>query len=510
MFRWKGAAAVLAISALALTGCSAANSGASEHSADTGGTLVLGDVAAPTTFDAQGAGWGNYSIYYQAVYDTLLLETSDGAIKPFLATKYSYNADRTQLTLSLRTGVKFSDGSTLNAEAVKANLDRYISGDAATVKSNDLSTVKSVTTSGTSTVVLHLDATDPGLLRALTEVAGLVQSPKSFDNKDLATNPDGTGPYVLDTKDTVTGTSYVFTKNKNYWNPSVQHYSKLTINVLSDATANLNAIKAGELNGTTLANNTLIAPTKAAGWTVETNSLDFQGLLLFDRSGSMSPALGNVKVRQAINCAFDRKALLKAVQQGAGEATDQVFPASSHGYDKSLESKYPYDVKKAKSLLAEAGYANGFTIEMPNSAALGSVYTIVQQQLSAIGITVKPVDTGNNFIADMLAPKYPATFMSLGQVNDWNVIQSMIAPKATFNPFHSTDPTVAKLIGDFQNGDEAAQAKAARSLNAYIVDQAWFAPWYRVQGNYATDAHTSVTMMSTNAYPNLYDFTPKS
>ena len=87
------------------------------------------------------------------------------------------------------------------------------------------------------------------MLNYLTRDPGLVGSAENFDSADIATNPIGSGPYILDTAATVTGTSYVYTKNPDYWNPDVQHYDNLTINVLADPTAGLNAIKAGEANG---------------------------------------------------------------------------------------------------------------------------------------------------------------------------------------------------------------------------------------------------------------------
>ena len=99
--------------------------------------------------------------------------------------------------------------------------------------------------------------------------------------------------------------------------------------------------------------------------------------------------------------------------------------------------------------------------------------------------------------------------MALEQNPDWQLIQFMIAPNAIFNPFKYEDPTVNQLIAEIQNGDEATQAEKAGELNEYIVEQAWFAPWYRVMGVMATDANTTVEMLPTNAYPAIYDFQPK-
>lgn len=508
MFRWKATAAAIAIAALALTGCAA---GGSEGAGDgeSGGTLTLGAILAPNTFDPAGSEWGNRAPYYQAVYDTLLLATPEGTIEPWLATEWSYNEDNTVLTITLRDDVAFSDGSELDSADVVATMQR--SKDGTGPDKGYFANVASIEAPDPVTVVLTLSAPDPALVNYLTRTAGLVASSESLESDDLATNPIGSGPYVLDTGATVTGTSYVYTKNEDYWNPDAQHYDDLVINVLADPTAALNAIKAGEANGVKLVSNDNLAEVEGAGWTVNANELDFQGILLLDRAGTQAPELADVRVRQAINYAFDRAGLLTALQSDHGTVTTQVFPTSSDAYDPALDEYYTYDPEKAKDLLAEAGYEDGLTISMPTVSLLGAAtYTLIQQQLADVGITVEGTEVApGNFIADLLAPKYPASFMALEQNPDWQLIQFMIAPTAVFNPFHYEDPQVNEYIEQIQFGDEATQASVAKELNTYIVEQAWFAPFYRVQGSVATDADTTVEMLPSNAYPAIYDFQPK-
>jgi len=512
MIRWKKAAAAAAIAvttALAVTACAG---GSSDGGGGTGsgGTLTLSAILAPTTLDPSGAEWGNRSPFYQSMFDTLLLATPDGTIEPWLATKWAYNDDNTVLTLTLRDDVTFTDKSKLTAGVVVKNLQRFKDG--TSPDAGYFAGVKSFEAPDDTTVVITLNAPDPAMLNYLTRDPGLVGSEASIESADVATTPVGSGPYQLDTADTVTGTTYVYTKNDKYWNPDVQHYDKLVINVLTDPTAALNAIKAGEANGVKLVNNDALAEVEGAGWTVNANELDFQGLLLLDRAGSMDPALGNVKVRQAINFAFDRAGLLKATQSDHGTVTTQVFPATSAAYDKSLDKYYTYDPAKAKELLKEAGYPNGLTIKMPTVSALGATTnTLIAQQLADVGITVEATDVPiGNFISDLIAPKYPASFMALEQNPDWQLIQFMIAPTAVFNPFKYQDPKVDDYMKQIQYGDQATQDSVAKELNTYIVEQAWFAPFYRVQGSFATDANTTVKMLPTNAYPAIYDFTPKS
>ncbi|MBW9109101.1 peptide ABC transporter substrate-binding protein [Microbacterium trichothecenolyticum] len=510
MFRWKATAATIAIAALALTGCAGAGDDGSGGS-DSGRAdrLTLTAIVAPTSYDiGQGAEYGNRSPFFQAVFDTVLQKNSAGEIEPWLATEWEYNEDNTVLTLTLRDDVEFTDGTPLDAEAVVASFERFRDGtspQAATFAGKEFAAVDA------TTVTITQPAPDPSLINLLSIAPGLIQAPSTFDDPDSATEPIGSGPYVLDTASTVTGTTYVYTANPDYWNADAVKYDNLTINVIEDPTATLNAMKAGEANGAKIVNNDTIPEIEASGWTIESNELDFHGLLLFDRNGAMAPELADVKVRQAINMAFDREALLEALQAGYGTVTEQVFPETSVGYDDALDSTYEYDPEGAKELLAEAGYPDGFSIDMMSTPAFQTTFDLVAQQLADIGITVNYTDPGTgNFITDMLAPKYPATWMALEQNPDWQLINFMIAPDATFNPFHSQDPQVDEYISTIQNGTEDEAEQATKDLNAWIVENAWFAPFFRVQGTYAVDANTNLEFWPTNAYPSIFDFSPKN
>jgi len=510
MFRWKATAATIAIAALALTGCAGGGDGGS-GAGDSGRAdrLTLTAIVAPTSYDiGAGAEYGNRSPFFQAVFDTLLQKDSKGEIEPWLATEWVYNDDNTVLTLTLRDDVEFTDGTKLDADAVVASLERFRDGtspQAATFAGKEFAAVDA------TTVTITQAAPDPSLVNLLSIAPGLIQAPSTFDDPDSATQPVGSGPYVLDTASTVTGTTYVYTANPDYWNADAVKYDNLTINVIDDPTATLNALKAGEANGAKIVNNDTIPEIEASGWTIESNELDFQGLLLFDRDGTMAPELADVNVRKAINMAFDREALLKALQAGYGTVTEQVFPATSVGYDESLDSTYEYDPEGAKKLLADAGYPDGFTLNMMSTPAFQTTFDLVAQQLADIGITVNYTDPGTgNFITDMLAPKYPATWMALEQNPDWQLINFMIAPGATFNPFHSEDPQVDEYISTIQTGTQDEAEQATKDLNAWIVDNAWFAPFFRVQGTYATDANTNLEFWPTNAYPSIFDFSPKN
>ena len=509
MFRWKKAAAVIAAaSAFLLSACGGGNSTTTAGSSTGGGTLTLGLLTQATTFSAADMNWANESPYGQAVYDGLVRANPDGTIVPWLATKWSYDSTKTALTMTLRTDVKFTDGTAFDATVAAQNLLRFRDGNSP--NKSLLALVKDAKAVNSDTLEIDLKEPDPALLSSLSQNAGLEESPKAFNSADIKTVPVGSGPYTLDSADTVIGSTYTFVKNTSYWAPNTVHYDKIVMNVYSDATALLNAIKAHQVNAANTIDNSAVDQIKAAGFNIDPLELNWTGLILFDRNGTMNKALGDVRVRQAINYAFDTSALLKAVGKGYGTTTTQVFPTNSPGYDKSLDSYYTYNPTKAKQLLSEAGYPNGFTLNMPSTTLIApATFTLVKQQLAAIGITVKYTDAGNNFITDMLAPKYPATYMILQEdPTAWQILNFSLLPTATFNPFHVNDPKIVSLAKTIQTGTEAQASTATKELDKYIVEQAWFAPWYRMQSSFVSDANTQVTVQQGNAYPYLWNFKP--
>lgn len=506
MFRWKTLAVGVAASALALTACSGSADSTSSGGSD---TLTLGVIVAATTFEAAGMSFANESPYGQAVYDSLLTADPDNTIEPSLATDWSYNDDQTVLTLDLRDDVTFTDGEKFDADAAVQNLLRFRDGTSA--NASYLAAVKDVVAVDDDTIEIQLDYADPALLINLTKNAGYQESPAAFENDDVQTNPVGSGAYILDTSATVAGSSYTFTKNDDYWNPDNQHYDKLVIKVYSDSTALLNAIKGGQVNAANTLDNSTNDEIEAAGYTLVPFELNWAGMILYDRGGTINPALGDVRVRQAINYAFDRDGLLESLGDGLGTVTEQIFPTSSEAYDESLDSTYSYDPEKAKELLAEAGYADGFSLDLPMSSLFDTSLTaIIEQQLGDIGIAVTWTDTGNNFITDIIAGKYAATWMTLEQNSDWDLINFAISPTATWNSLHYEDDTMNGYIDAYKaTTDDAERAEIAKQINTYTVEQAWFAPWYRPQSTYVTDANTTAVAQTSNAYPYLWNITPK-
>jgi len=503
--------ALTAVSAVLMLSAAACGSGSGSGSgkAATGGTLTLAPLVAAQPWDLADAGLGNNAQYYQPVYDSLLRLSPTADVKPNLATKWSYNAARTVLTMTLRSGVKFTDGTALDATAVKTNLLHTEKG--TSEAAGQLKGISGVEVVNATTVAIKLSAPDPSLVPNLGNVAGMIASPKAIAAGTIKTTPVGSGPYTLDKSATTDGSTYTFVRNQDYWNKAAFPFDKIVLKPLTDPTAVLNALRSGQVNGALLASAKNVAPAKSSGLTVtKYTSGDVEGVYIWDREGKIVKALGDVRVRQALNYAFDRSTIVKTAKQGLGKATTQIFNPGGSAFDSSLDSKYSYDPAKAKQLLAEAGYPNGFSVTVPDvSSVFPDQQAAMVQQLEDIGIKVKvdkiPV---TQFISALLAGKYPLSYMTLASFRPWDTIQIEVAKSALWNPLHSSDPKVTDLITKAQSATGAAQDALFKQLNTYLVDQAWNAPWDSVEATYATTKGVTFTPQAFAAVPPIYNFKP--
>lgn len=476
-----------------------------------GKTLTIGMVADVTSFRVPDATFGNANLYYQTVYDTLLQETPDGKIIPSAATAWKWDPSSTKLTLTIRSGMKFTDGTPVNAAAVVANLNRFVKGGTSTEKGT-LANMKIATATGPNTVVITLKNNDPAFELYLTKSAALLESPKNFTNPAEKTEPVGSGPYKLDKLKSKFGSSYTFVKNPGYWNAKAVKFDTVVLKVISDSTAAVNALKAGQIDGMNVTKADSIPSLEASNMNFATQYNDWVGLVFADRSGKQGTPLKNVKVRQAINMAFDRPAMLAALRGKYGVVTQQIFGTKSQAYVKSLDSYYKYDVAGAKKLLAEAGYPDGFTIKMPSMAAYSGPArpALIAAQLKAIGITVQYVpETLATFVTNVLTPKYAAWDMALERSpSDWANINYAVSKTAGWNADKFSDATTIDLISQIQESRAANRKALLQKLNTYLVEQAWFCPWYANQTTFAHTPKIKVSVQPGNVMPYLFNYSP--
>ncbi|MEW2378619.1 ABC transporter substrate-binding protein [Micromonospora sp. NPDC047812] len=473
--------------------------------------LTIGTMTATRSMDPIDAGGGSIP-YFQAVYDTLLKREPDGSLTPMLARSWTYDTSQTALTLTLREGVTFDDGTALDASAVKANLDRFRAGGGAEV--GQAATTASVEAPDAKTVVIRLSGPDPALLNSLSDAYGLIANPVKFgQDKPFASVPDGTGPYELDQQATTVGSVWTYTRAANYWGTAAA-FEKVVIRVFDNENAIVNGLRTGQIDTAVL--QTVDQQTAAtAGTNLKTTSqeIDLKLFNIFDRKGAKIAALGDPRVRQAINYAIDRDILVQQIQQGRGTATSQIWGVQAPGHVKELDSFYRHDPAKAKALLAEAGYAAGFDLTLPRLAALvpDSLAEALRTDLGAVGIRLKwdDLDRATFLTSTFRQFKYPGVVMNGGQPSlDWATISGSLLPKTVANPFGDTDATIQDLTAKIRAGSPEQAARHAQQLNRHIVEQAWFVPLYRMQYMHVTVPSVTAVPQAGLAVPALYNYRP--
>jgi peptide/nickel transport system substrate-binding protein len=212
-------------------------------------------------------------------------------------------------------------------------------------------------------------------------------------------------------------------------------------------------------------------------------------LLLTDHLGKIVPALGNLKVRQAINMVFDKQAMAKNLYAGNAVPTAQTFRPGSAAYIQNLKDPYPYDVAKAKQLMAQAGYSSGFSLQLPTIAGQNfeTLMPYVTQQLALINIKVKQVPlSGANAITNLLSGKYPVVLWQLGNLG-LSALQIYIedTPQGYWDLEHQPDQYVDSRWQQIATADPATSQKLQQEINRYIIAQAWYAPMVYMGNNFA-------------------------
>jgi peptide/nickel transport system substrate-binding protein len=497
------------LSAIMLSACtpnSSTTGGATGGSA-AGRTLTLAVDADYIGFDpAKQQSGGTVVGIWQTVWDTLLKYSPEGEIVPNLAESFTMNDDNTVLTMKLRSGVKFTDGTAVDAAAAKASIEHMKTGGG-----SDASRVANLTVEASDAMTLVLTSPKPnGLMPTFMCLApGIVASPASLTAANRDQVPVGSGPYKLDAAATTTGATYSFVRNPDYWNKDAYPFEKVTFKILLDITARVSALKSGQV-GASPATSQTAAELKGSGLNLLESKVNWAGLFLGDRSGKSIPALGQLKVRQAMNMVFDREGIVKALFQGNGSVTNQIFNDKSEAYLADAANQYPFDVAKAKSLMAEAGYEGGFDLTIPSVNSLDYANPIITQQLGLLNIRVTEKKlSGGTALLEILSGKYPVFYFTLeSRAALWDIVQAVV-PDAIWNITKDQDPALTPLLEKAQTL-KGAEAKAnAQAINKFLIDNAWFSPWALPTNFYATDKTTTASPVLGSTVPYLFTFNAK-
>jgi peptide/nickel transport system substrate-binding protein len=477
-------------------------------------TLNIALNGPPLSFDPARADNGNGVIYTQLVYEPLIRAASDGTLQPGLATEWGYVGEgNKQFEVKIREGAKFSDRTPVTTEAVAASLNYFVKN--ATGPTAAAFAGITATAVDASTVSIATAQDNPSLPELMNQIylAGDIIAPAGLANPEaLASAPIGAGPYVLDASATVSGDHYTYTANPEYWDKSAQHFKTIVVKVIPSTTSALQALRTGQVDFMTGDAQTVEA-AKGANLQVFNGPQAWEGFFLIDRAGQVVPAMGDVRVRQALNYAIDREAIATALYGEYGSANVQPNTTGWDGYDPALEGAYTYDPERAKALLAEAGYADGFVLPV-HYFAVGQTETMVQavaSQLEEIGVTMelKPNPDITAYVTDLLSKQFPVTSLTFGGQPQFVNIAQNWAATGVLNPFGVTDPAFVELY------EQAASASAdeidakMKATMKKVVEDAYTLPVAQIDAIYfAREGLDGIKLNPRGSRVNPLDWTP--
>ncbi|HSR71484.1 MAG TPA: ABC transporter substrate-binding protein [Kiloniellales bacterium] len=412
--------------AVAATAVLLVTSAANAQAPKQGGQMVVTYKDDISTLDpAIGYDWQNWSMI-KSLFDGLMdYKPGTTELIPDLAESYSVSNDGLVYTFNLRKGVKFHNGRELTSTDIKYSIERSVNPTTQSpgqgffwqIKGFDEMTsgasqeLSGITTPDPYTVVIELSQPDATFLQivAINFAFAVPREEVEKYGADFGRNPVGTGAFRM--TEWTLGQRVVFERNKDYFREGSPYLDKIIFEVGQDPSVALLRLKRGEVD-------VLGDPIPSANFLQERNDPANQGLIVkgdllhtgYITMNVTKPPFDNKLVRQAVNMAINKERVLRIVNN-RGVVANQPLPPAMPGYDTSYEG-YPYDPAKAKQLLAEAGYPNGFETELyaMNTDPNPRIAQSFQQDLAAIGIKAEikalaqatVIDAGGQGAAPML------------------------------------------------------------------------------------------------------------
>lgn len=475
-----------------IAGCSTAKP-TSEPSKSTPSTdnkkltdLVVAQAANPTTMDPQDAQDTLSFSIMTSMYEGLLGFDKDMKVVPVLAASMpELSKDAKSVTFTLKKGIKFQDGTDFNADAVKANIDR-VKNPANKLKRSSL-----------FAVVDHAEVIDPykvkivlskpfaAIVQTFAHPAAMMISPKAIKDygKDVSRHPVGTGPFqFIEWKD---GDHVTVKKFDGYWDKNnAAKVNSITYKPVTEASSRVAMLKTGEAQFVYPMPPDQVDAVKSDANVSVTNSQSI--IVRYIALNVTKKPFDDVRVRQALNYAVDKNAMVKVVARGFGTISDSPIAPNVWGYQK--QQPYAFDVAKAKQLLTEAGLPNGFETTIWTSNATESVKSaeFIQQQWKAIGVKANVQQMESGTLSQQMYVKPADSKMvtysggwspSTGEA-DWGIrplLTKALFPPAGYNVGYYTNAQVEKDIATgLTSADEKERLAAYADAQKTIMADA---PW---------------------------------
>ncbi|WP_342372421.1 ABC transporter substrate-binding protein [Propioniciclava soli] len=391
-------------------------------------TFIFAGSSDPVMLDPAMASDGETFRIARQIFEGLVtVEPGSTELAPLLATEWTSSDDGLAHTFTLKEGVTFHDGTPFNADAVVANFERWANWSGINQNENityyygklfrgyrnpedgaEPGIYDRCETNGDNEVTVHLTAPFASFVDAMTLPAFSMQSPSAMEQynadntqgtvddprfSEYATaHPTGTGPFTFESWDR--GQQVTLVRNDDYHGEAAQ-VSRVVVRIISDARARTQELQAGNIDGYDLVAPADIQVLKDAGFQV-LNRPAFN-ILYLGINQNVNPAMQDIRVRQAINHAIDKDAVISQSLPEGSIAAIEYMPDSVNGYNPDV-TQYAYDPDRARELLAEAGqadltlrFAYPTGVSRPYMPTPEDTFVAIRAQLEAVGITVEPV-----------------------------------------------------------------------------------------------------------------------
>jgi peptide/nickel transport system substrate-binding protein len=450
---WK---AVLAASVLGLITSSSAMAARTD--------LVLGVVLEPPHLDpTAGAAAAIDEVLYANVFEGLTRIGPKGEVLPDLAESWTVSDDGKTYVFKLHSGVKFHDGTDFDASDVKFSLDRARAEDSVNAQKGLFAAIDTVEVVDPTTVKVTLKQPQGSFLYNMGWGDAVIVAPESADtNKE---KPIGTGPFKF--QNWAKGASITLVKSDHYWGDPVA-LDKAEFRIIPDAAAQVTALLSGDVQAIPF-----FPPDAAAqvqgnpDLKVVIGSTEGETILAMNNK---KPPFDNLKVRQAVSYALDRKSIIDGASGGLGVPIGSHMSPSNKAYV-DLTGEYPHDPAKARELLKEAGFENGIkaTLKLPppDYARLGG--EIVASELREVGIDLEiiPVEWAQWLDQVFTKKDYDLTIVSHTEPNDIDIYSR----KDYY--FNYDNPAFDKVIAELNlTSDEAKRDELLKQAQKILADDA--------------------------------------
>lgn len=453
--------------------------------------LTVGNPFGPVSLDPARGGNGRAGTWTLPTYEPLVRTKADGSFEPGLATTWEVSDDAKSVTFTIREGAQFSNGEMVDAAAVKGSIDYFVQTKGPF--SANLSSLTAVEVLAPLKVKLTLSAPNPAIVNLFDQNwnAGAIICPEALKTPEvLLTESCGAGPYVLDSSKSVSGKSYVYAPNETYYDPSKIYWDGMKISVFVDQNSGIQAMKAGQLKLLVSDPFTGNSNRKSLGNDLRlvSSPLQWAGLILTDREGTLNAALADVKVRQALNMGIDRDLVAKAMFGDLAYGTAQIQAKGFTGYNPSFEEIYPFDVDRAKALLSEAGHAAGLNVKATyvSNTLNDALFQAYSGQLSQIGVTLvgDPVQGWGGLTKARTSKQIETLLFNTNSgVPDLAQFQTL-SPTGSLNGYNTIDEELSKLIAAASETSGDARVDAWDAVYKRVMDIAWFMPVLGLSATY--------------------------